>query len=143
MLLFLLSLYLNCLKVGNKFQLSETGHVELWDVGQQLVQAGIQRLLEHQDLAVAGVLHQSLHELRHLEDLVHGLLRLLAVDRERDLLAGVGLLQVLHNLRLPLLQHRDIKLECLVDFIKRFLVLTRQPENMEIFKLRWENLMLK
>jgi len=91
------------------------------------VQPGVQRLLEHQHLAIAGVLHQPLHELCHLQDLVHRLLRLLAVDGERDLLAGVGLLQVPHHLRLPLLQHRDVELECLVDFIKRFLVLTRQP----------------
>ena len=114
------------------------------------MQPGVQRLLEHQHLAIAGVLHQPLHELchldmvrsallsscksdSHLQDLVHRLLRLLAVDGERDLLAGVGLLEVLHNLRLPLLQHRDIKLECLVDFIKRFLVLTRQPENINMY----------
>lgn len=74
-------------------------------------------------------LAQWIHNATHLQDFLHGFLGFLAVDRERDLLARVGLVQVPHHLGPSLLQHGDVELECLVHFIQRLLILTRQPGN--------------
>ena len=132
------------LKVGDEFELGNSRQVQLRVAGDQLVQSGVQGLLEHQHLAVARVLHQPLHKVSHLcvtrwstpatllykanlKDLVHSLLSLLTVDGEGDLLVGVGLLQLPRNLGLSLLQHRHVERERLVDFAQRFFVLTRQP----------------
>ena len=55
------------LKVGDEFELGNSGEVQLRVAGDQLVQPRVQRLLEHQHLPVARVLHQPLHEVGHLE----------------------------------------------------------------------------
>ena len=133
--------YLYRLEVGDEFELGDRGQVELRIGRYQLVQSRVQRLLEHQHLAVARVLHQPLNKVghlerfrvtqrtpptdSHLENFIHGLLSLLAVDGEGDLLVGVGLLQLPRYLSLPLLQHRHVERESLVDLSHRLFVLTR------------------
>ena len=59
--------HLDGLEVGCELQVADLLRVQLWDAGEQLVQPRVQRLLEHQHLAVTRVLHQPLHELRHLQ----------------------------------------------------------------------------
>ena len=54
------------LKVGDEFELGNSRQVQLRVAGDQLVQSGVQGLLEHQHLAVARVLHQPLHKVSHL-----------------------------------------------------------------------------
>ena len=55
------------LKVGDEFELGNSGQIQLWIAGNQLVEPRVQRLLEHQHLPVARVLHQPLHKVCHLE----------------------------------------------------------------------------
>ena len=55
------------LKVGDEFELGNSGQIQLRVAGNQLVQPRVQRLLEHQHLPVARVLHQPLHEVCHLQ----------------------------------------------------------------------------
>ena len=59
--------HLDGLEVGCELQVADLLRVQLGDGGEQLVQPRVQRLLEHQHLAVTRVLHQPLHELRHLQ----------------------------------------------------------------------------
>ena len=59
--------YLNRLEVGDEFELGDCGQIELRIGRDQLVQPRVKRLLEHQHLAVTGVLHQALNKVGHLE----------------------------------------------------------------------------
>ena len=59
--------HLDGLEVGCELQVADLLRVQLGDAGEQLVQPRVQRLLEHQHLAVTRVLHQPLHELCHLQ----------------------------------------------------------------------------